>query len=255
MYLRYGHRTFYFFIFFLWLFCSCASQRYQRSPVSGFSFGSVPKNIKADLNEEAFAMAVSFGTPDEIEVFLKAGHDPNRMTFPGAIPWHDTNPLWSLTHYPDKAALFIRYGADVTKRPYIAAIFTNKIVSERFPDESLFEYRPKHEKEVYNMVKVFLDAGADPNFKGDPGSRVLAIATDWNYKKYFEKYGQLPINAAIKQNAFTIVDMLLEYGSILDEESLECAKEATERSGHTDMEDYIKEVWEKQNLNQISTDK
>jgi hypothetical protein len=33
---------------------------------------------------------------------------------------------------------------------------------------------------------------------------------------------------------------------MVDEESLECAKEATNSSGHTDMEEYIKAVWEKQ---------
>jgi hypothetical protein len=46
-----------------------------------------------------------------------------------------------------------------------------------------------------------------------------------------------------------VVDLLLEHGAILDEESLECAREATERIGNTEMEDYIKGIWERQQAN------
>jgi hypothetical protein len=103
-------------------------------------------------------------------------------------------------------------------------------------------------------LNFFLDAGADPNFRGTPNV-VLFIPTDANYRRWFQKHGSLPIKNAIRYSAFSIVDLLLDYGAILDEESLEYAKEATERSGHTDMEDYINEVWKKQHFNQISTDK
>jgi ankyrin repeat protein len=226
---------------------SCNSLSYQRAQRPGFGFEVVNKNKKGNASEEAFARAIVVGTPEEIEEFLKAGHDPNKMSFLGAIPWHDTNPLWRLHHYYDKSALFIKYGADVTKRPYISAIFTNKIISERFPDESLLIYAgTKYEKEVYDLVKLFLDAGADPNFKGTGSPQVLIPPSDERYNEYFKKYGELPINIAIEFSAFTIVDLLLEYGSVLDGESLLYAQEATERIGNTVMEDYIKELLEKQ---------
>ncbi|MDR1429327.1 MAG: ankyrin repeat domain-containing protein, partial [Spirochaetaceae bacterium] len=108
------------------------------------------------------------------------------------------------------------------------------------PDESLLEYGARYEREVYDMVKVFLDAGADPNFKGNPGGRILLIATDWNYKRYFKKNGWLPINYAIEENAFTIVDLLLEHGSTLDETSLRNAEIASTAVNDTAMLDYIR---------------
>jgi hypothetical protein len=234
------HRKLLYFLIFLCFICSC-TRRYQRSPAPGFGFSPIRKNIKTNPDEEAFAMATIFGTSDEIEVFLKAGHDPNRMNFLGAIPWHDTNPLWLITTCYEKAQLFIKHGADLTRRPYIASIFTNQIVSERFPDVSFFEYAgTKYESEVYNLVKLFLDAGADPNFKGSGGPPVLLIATDWNYKRYFKKNGRLPINYAIEANAFTIVDVLLEYGSTLDETSLKSAEIASAAVNDTAMLDYIR---------------
>jgi ankyrin repeat protein len=244
MRVKYGSVLLFFAVIIL---VSCNSLSYQRAQRPGFGFEVVNKNKKGNASEEAFAHAIRFGTLEEIEEFLKAGHNPNKMRFLGAIPWHDTNPLWVITHSYDKSALFIKYGADVTKRPYIASIFTNKIISERFPDESLLIYAgTKYEKEVYDLVKLFLDAGADPNFKGTGSPQVLLIPSNTAYKAYFKKYGELPINFAILQSAFTIVDLLLEYGSVLDGESLLYAQKATERIGNTVMEDYIKELLEKQ---------
>jgi len=50
----------------------------QRMPVPGFSFG-LPFKIVSN-KEEAFFDAVTLGTIEEIEPFLKNGHDPNFMT-------------------------------------------------------------------------------------------------------------------------------------------------------------------------------
>jgi hypothetical protein len=225
---------------------ACASPQYQRAPVPGFAIERIDENKKADLSEEAFANAILFDTPEEIEVFLRAGHSPDRMTYWGAIPWHDTNPLWVVCRNYDKAELFIRYGADVTRRPYIAAIFVRPIISERYPSESFQDYNPRHEKDVYKVIKLFLEAGADPNFRGAPGAPILLIPTEASYRSYFERHGRLPINNAIKYSAFSIVDLLLQYGAILDDKSLDYAKEATELSGFTDMEEYIKFLREKQ---------
>jgi ankyrin repeat protein len=244
MRVKYGNVLLFLVVIMLF---SCNSLRYQRAQRPGFGFEAVNKNKKGNAYEEAYARAIRFGTLEEIEEFLKAGHNPNKMRFLGAIPWHDTNPLWVLGDYYEKSSLFIKYGADVTKRPYIAATLERRIISERFPDESLLIYAgTKYEKEVYDVVKLFLDAGADPNFKGTGSPQVLLIPSNAAYKAYFKKYGRIPINSAIKYSAFTIVDLLLEYGSALDEESLLYAREATERIGNTVMEDYIKELLEKQ---------
>jgi hypothetical protein len=226
------------------MFISCA---FQRSPRPGFSFSLQPVHREVDKEKYAMYFAVCFGTPEEMEILLKAGQNPNRMRCPpGSIPWHDTCPLWLVKRTHAKAELLIRYGADVTRRPYLYKLLDSKIVSERFPNEELLEYvGTRYEKEMYELVKLFLDAGADPNFRG--GSNVmLFIPTDANYRRLFQKYGSLPINNAIEFNAFSIVDLLLEHGAMVDEESLECAKEAANSSGHTDMEEYIKAVWEKQ---------
>jgi hypothetical protein len=225
---------------------SCSSVQYQRSPSPGFGIERVIPEKKIDKTEEDFFMTVSWGTVEELESFLKAGHNPNRMKYPGSIPWRDSNPLWYTSTRYDMAEVLIRYGADVTRRPYIFHAVYHTIISERYPDERLLaEGYELTEKMAYDMVKMLLDAGADPNFMG--GSyRVLLIATDANYKKYWKERGWLPINMAIRENVFSVVDLLLEHGAVLDEKSLDFARQATERSGSTEMEDYIRGVWERQ---------
>ncbi|MDR0321180.1 MAG: ankyrin repeat domain-containing protein [Treponema sp.] len=218
----------------------------QRAPVPGFGFGIPFKKVPAE--EEAFYYTVILRTVEEIEVFLKDGHDPNFMNATAAIPWYDTNPLWRVCNNYEKAMLFIKYGADVKNRPYLyQIIFATPILSEKHPNENLMEnIRTRREDVVYRLIKLFLEAGADPNFKGADGLAPFSFNMDEAYKKYFEKNGKLPINSAIKYSTFTIVDLLLEYGATLDESCLETAKEATERIGNDDMEKYIKALWEKQ---------
>jgi hypothetical protein len=229
------------------VFVSCISSQYQRSPSPGFGFERIGKKKKVDANEKAFDRAILFGTIEEIEIFLKSGHDPDHTL--GDDPWFTTNPLYSLARDYEKAELFIRYGANVTKRPYLARVLHTRIISERFPDAMLLDDPGAPlEKEIYDLAKLFLDAGADPNLKGG-SAPVLFIATDWNYRRYFKKHGRLPINVPIKYSAFSIVDLLLEYGAVLDEESLEYAKESTAFIGNSEMEDYIKEIWERQQAN------
>jgi hypothetical protein len=219
----------------------------QRAPVPGFAFnfGFPFKFVSA--KEEAFSSAVCFGSVEEIEVFLKDGHDPNFMDYITAIPWHDNNPLWTVRSDYEISELFIKYGADVKNRPYIWAITGASILSNKYPNEELRKnVVTKNEDDVYNRVRLFLEAGADPNLKGCSGFVPFSLNRDKAYKKYFEKEGYLPIETPIKYSAFDVVDLLLEHGAILDESCLEAGREATTRIGNDDMEKYIQAVWEKQ---------
>jgi ankyrin repeat protein len=190
------------------------------------------------------------GTAEEAEALLKAGQNPNKVRHPyWESSWYSRNPLWMIAGNYDRVKLLIQYRADVTKRPYIAKVMDRKIISERYPDELLIRSgNGIHECELYKKVKLYLEAGADPNMKGSFSSHASFIQTESHYRRLYNKYGHLPITWAIKYSAFSIVELLLDYGAILDGKSLEYAKETTELSGHRDMEDYIKEVWEKQQV-------
>jgi len=231
---------------FFCLICISFSFSCQRAPVSGFGLGWPFKKVPAD--EEAFYYTVIHGTVEDIEPYLKAGHDPNFMDARVAIPWTDTNPLWVVCNDYEIAKLFIRYGADVKNRPYIWAIVaSSSILSNKYPNEKLLvNIRTRAEDEVYSIVKLFLDAGADPNLKGKSGLPPFSFNKDKAHKKYFEEKGYLPIEVPIKYEAFDIVNLLLQHGAILDESCLEAAKEATKIIGNDDMEKYIQSIWERQ---------
>jgi hypothetical protein len=231
-------------LIFLVVLISC---EYYRAPVPEFSF-KLKSNDEAVREDTAYFDACAFGTVEELEKFLKEGCDPDYVKPPSwGIPWHESNPLWGIFNY-DKVALLIKYGADVTKRPYIAKVVDSRIISEKYPDRAmLLDFAGKqYEKEVFTLVKLYLEAGADPNLKGMAAASILSVATDKNYKKYYDEHGWLPINFAIEKNAFSIVDLLLEHGAYLDDQSFLCGREATERSGSAEMENYIRVMWEKQ---------
>ena len=123
-----------------------------------------------------------------------------------------------------------------------------RIISERYPyNESKLNWAgTDYEKDVYKIVKLLLEAGTDPNRRWC-SANPLPIPTEYFYNKYYEKHGELAINFAIRQNAFTIVELLLEYGAVLDEKSLLNAEKAKQASGgHNDMVEYITSVWQKQ---------
>jgi len=234
-------------ITFICLFCIVIFVSCQRAAIPKFGFG-IPIKI-VSTKEETFYDTVTIGKSIEtIESFLKDGHDPNFMNARRAIPWYDNNPLWRVCNDYEKSELFIKYGADVKKRPYLYKILSDTIIlSEKYPDKKLLEnIWTRYENDVYRLVKLFLEAGASPNFKGASGLAPFSFDRDKAYKKYFERSGELPINYAIEENAFTIVDLLLEYGAILDETSLNAARKSTTRIGNDDMERYIQTIWEKQ---------
>jgi hypothetical protein len=203
---------------------------------------------KASEEEEAFSTAVRFGTAEEIEIFLKVGHSPDYMKYPEGHPYWDTNPLWEVSHNYEKVKLFIAYGSDVNRRPYIGSFLSSwRILSERHPVKSYIGgYGINLEKDIFDLIKLYLDAGADPNIKYCPINSLFP-PTEERYMRYFEENGDLPINDAIEDGLFSIVDLLLEYGAVLDHSSVERAKIATEKTGSIEMQEYIQKIWEQQN--------
>jgi ankyrin repeat protein len=216
----------------------------------GMFFSSCPLgelfgNTNVDPEDEAFYKAVRFGTAAEMEALLKAGHDPNYMNSRYAIPWSETNPLWCLRYDNDKIQLLIDYGANVTDRPYLARILGGIILSTHLAAEMLTHHYTAginaHEADVLKTVQMLLDAGANPNMKGDPSEPGSGPYDRVDPIKWYEEHGQTPVNIAIERNLFDMVDLLLNRGAVLDGKSLEFAQRATEWSGgNTEMENKIR---------------
>ncbi len=222
----------------------------QRSPTPGFGFTSRGMKIDEDSMEYKMKVALLIGDHDiryqEVEELLRQGANPDRMA--GQFKWVDTNPLWITCYDENFVSLFVSYGADVKKRPYIAKAMSGRIAVTQ---EQCNEWDSKglwynFEDSVLKSVETLLKNGADPNLKWIGGEKVLIPATNWNYLRYFRKHGELPINNAIEYNAIKLVTLLLNNGAILDEESLMLATETTERTGSSEMEDLVRAQWERQ---------
>jgi hypothetical protein len=54
----------------------------------------------------------------------------------------------------------------------------------------------------------------------------------------------LPINFAIEYGAFSIVDLLLKNGAVLDSEFLDYTNKSVNIIGNSEMEKYVRELWE-----------
>lgn len=236
------------------LFLSCGERKMFRSPTPGFGFTSKTYNVDETSLEYQMQLALLTTDADEcyrkVEELLKKGANPNKKT--GQFKWVDTNPLWNCCWDKNLLSLFVSYGADVKKRPYIAKAISGRIAVSK---EQFDEWKKEgyvctgFEDSLIEAVKILLQNGADPNLKWIGGEKVLIPATDWNYLRYFKKHGKLPVNNAIKYNAMKLVALLLENGARLDEDSLKLAKETTERTGSSEMEELVKEQWKKQNKN------
>lgn len=231
---------------------SClASGKMQRSPTPGFGFSTKTYEYDEDSLEYQMKVAFLISDSDErykrVEELLKMGANPDRMA--GQFEWVDTNPLWKICRNDQYVELFVSYGADVKKRPYVARAIVGQIA---LTDEQFEEWVEKgtfpriHEKDALAVLKILLENGADPNMRGRPFDKVLFPATDWNYNRYYKKHGKLAINSAIEYNSIKIVKLLFEYGAILDEKSVELAKQTTIKTGSSEMEELIMEHWNKQ---------
>lgn len=228
----------------------------QRSPKPKFDFCSESRKIDETSSEYQMEMAILTSDDDErykrVEFLLKNGANPNNMT--GQFKWIDTNPLWKIGENKKLVELFVKYGADVKRRPYIANVLCRKILAEKNPVKKWQHFHEEHpqvyipkEEAVFASVKFLLENGADVNMKYTGTNKILFPATDWNYRHYFEKYGETAINYSIKTNCLTIFNLLLEYGATLDKESLMLAKETTEQTGSAEMEELVKMKWKLQN--------
>jgi len=231
---------------------SClASGKMQRSPTPGFGFSTKTYEYDEDSLEYQMKVAFLISDSDErykrVEELLKMGANPDRMA--GQFEWVDTNPLWKICRNDQYVELFVSYGADVKKRPYVARAIVGQIA---LTDEQYEKWVEKgsfpriHEKDALAVLKILLENGADPNMRGRPFDKVLFPATDWNYNRYYKKHGKLAINSAIEYNSIKIVKLLFEYGAILDEKSVELAKQTTINTGSSEMEELVMEHWNKQ---------
>ena len=240
-----------FFLLTIMLLMSCEAENMHRSPKPNFEFTS--KNYSFDETSLEYQMEMALLTNDKderykkVEELLKMGANPNKMT--GQFKWVDTNPLWKICGSERFVQLFVSYGADVKNRPYVAKATAGRIATtkEQYDEWKKEGYAAiKLEDTAFKAAKILLENGADPNLKWIGSEKVLFAATNWNYKRYFEKHGESPINHAIRYNSIKIVTLLLEYGARLDEKSLQLAQETTEQAGASEMEDLIKEQWAKQ---------
>jgi len=222
-----------------------------RNPNPRFGFTEKIKDADESSLEYQMEMALLITDEDEcykkVEDLLKKGADPNKKT--GQFKWIDTNPLWNCCFDEKLASLFISYGADVKKRPYIAKAIAGKIATT---EEQFKEWKSEGyavitlEDSIVKSVEVLLKNGADPNLKWIGGEKILIPATNWNYLRYFRKHGKLPINNAIKYNAIKLTTLLLNNGAIIDDESLKLAIETTKRTGSSEMEELVKKQWDVQ---------
>ena len=219
-----------------------------RNPAPGFGFVLQTHKIDEKTLEYQMEMALLITDDDEryrkVEELLEQGADPNKKT--GQFKWVDTNPLWNICASERFVQLFVSYGADTKERPYIAKSVAGRLATAKtqYDEWKNDGYAAiKLEDDVLKAVKVLLDNGADPSMKWIGVEKILFPATKWNYLRYFKKYGKLPINNAIKYNAMKLVTLLLEYGAKLDEESLRFAKETTEQTGSSEMEELVKKQW------------
>lgn len=243
------------------LFVVLGNVNMQRSPMPTFGFSNKLIKIKENSLEYRMQMALLTTDPNEsynkVEELLKEGASPDKKA--GQFKWIDTNPLWDPRCIVNTklAELFILYGANVKKRPYVARYMDRNVIADKNPRKKLLDfYKDKNgiinlpsESEIYSACEILLKAGADPNMMGGRNDHVLLIATNWNYLHYYKKHGMSPINLCIKENLLTIFPLLIEYGAILDKKSLELAEITTERTGSLEMKKLVLAQWKKQNKN------
>lgn len=239
-----------------------------------FYYGDVPKE-KRDL--VGFGDQIShdamYGFSEKqntVKDFLDAGYDPNYCLklYNG---WQYRNPLMLFccdfmkkTYYriegipidSDKIVfdLLINAGANINKYPYI---WTQ--VYLRNQDDINF-FKKEHTDDIKQIntftidyifdsnrvLKMFLDAGADINRKGNPlpfDKKYCTKITEKEIQKMFNSpEATSPLYEAIKKGMQweSQVDLLLEYGAQLDES----CKKAAQESGDTAMIEKINKLAE-----------
>jgi len=208
--------------------------------------------------------------PEWVEQVLQKGADPNYCK--GECGWWDNNPLMVLiegvnvTYYnipemiPDADVqvmkMLLESKADIHLLPYIwyrVYLFGNDMITsievkERkkgSSSEEILKHVNSYLSDNNRLLKAFLEAGADPDMRGDPYPFSFEARRKMNDKiayTFFQK-GTRSINEAIKKgiNWESQVDLLLQYVK-LDEDSLKAAVESNDPK----MIEKINILWKKQ---------
>ena len=222
-------------------------------------YGDVPKEKRLLVGfGKRIEHEICYGTKEgetSIQEYLDAGCNPDYCL--NLIEgWQFNNPLMlfntaamyttydkDVLSYPDIKVFnqLISAGADINKYPYVwAAVFChdnygiNKTKSE-FQKGYITEEEMRDEiscdiADANRVLKLFLDAGADINRKGSyvPFEKgIREKITEEEIQKYFSSTeATTPLYEAIKKGMLweSQVDLLLEYGAILDESCLEAAR-------------------------------
>ncbi len=221
----------------------------------------------------------------QLKKLLADGANPNYCK--GECQWADSDPLSivaaninntylkkinneNTADIPtQELKLLVDAGADINARPYIWEIVTTNTIlpdkrdledviqcetqDKKNIDEAkeLIKLRASYIQDVDRVLKAFLDAGSDPDKRGDfyPYStwyqepKLSLPLTDTKANDFF-KDGTRPINETIKKGIAweRQLDLLLQYTK-LDEDSLYAAQ----MSGDPKMIIKINELWKKQN--------
>ena len=230
------------------MFLSCKESSMYRAPIPGFAFTLRTYSYDEESLEYKMQMALLIHDEEarynEVETLLRQGANPDKMA--GQFKWIDTNPLWIVCRNEKLTRLFISYGADVKKRPYVAKSMIGRIALTREQYDTWIEEGylfVVFEDDALSILKLLLENGADPNLKWIGGEKVLIPATDWNYSRYFKKHGKSAIDYAIQANSLKIYTLLIEYGAKLDENSLSFARETSLRTGSYEMEELVNKQW------------
>ena len=245
---------------FLLLFTSCITEKSQEryyETMNKYEELDITNPI-SKLTKEDYFKALLTHNVEKTRVFLDAGYDPNRCVVLIGN-WEEYNPLlvvvsnsfscWDvntntrkdLETYDDVELinLLAEYGADVNLLPYIwkrVYVDSNDYIksrTEHFPEDIAAEKTLCLIEDSNRVIKALLDNGADPNYKGHPAPfdednyfYYISMTVKKARRKFKSKKATSPLYEAIKKGMLweSQVDLLLEYGALVDKSCLEAAK-------------------------------
>ena len=245
---------------FLLLFTSCITEKSQEryyETMNKYEELDITNPI-SKLTKEDYYKALLTHNVEKTRVFLDAGYDPNRCVVLIGN-WEEYNPLlvvvsnrfscWDvntntrkdLETYDDVELinLLAEYGADVNLLPYIwkrVYVDSNDFIksrTEHFPEDIAAEKTLCLIEDSNRVIKALLDNGADPNYKGHPAPfdednyfYYISMTVKKARRKFKSKKATTPLYEAIKKGMLweSQVDLLIEYGALVDKSCLEAAK-------------------------------
>ena len=221
-------------------------------------YGDVPKSKRLLLGfGDQISHEANFGPSgreNDVKDYLAAGLDPDYCLkmYDG---WQFRNPLmlfcsdFLLLSYYEKDYILPNYdvevfnqlinaGADINKYPYIwANVYLHNDDMIRIfkrdhenSENDVETFIPCYISDCNRSLKMFLEAGADVNRKGSPvpfEKNICEKISEAKIQEYFNSPDSTsPIYEAIKKGMVweSQVDLLFEYGAILDESCLDAAK-------------------------------